>query len=280
MIRVARGTGAILWSRIFRSPPPAETPTAPTGLDITITDSTGAALPDPDLDDTTDVGSVGVQLTTAHTAELDTLTLSLTGTVAGQTVRWYDQIDVVERHLVTVSELRDEPNIGTDSNIPYRLLEEVRNEREAWIEQWCGIPFVPRYSQVSCRGNGRTRLYLPARGLIALRTLTINDVSIDTSLVTVDRGYLEYDGGFPAQHRVVAGIEHGLTDAPSHVARQLKNAIAYDVLRRGSHSPTDALREISPEGGTLIYSYPGPGKPMGVPAFDAILNDYWQAQIG
>lgn len=222
-----------------------------------------------------------VPLTAAtHLDELDQLTVTIT---SGDEVQVID-VDVIGSNWVSVASLRKEPKLGDVTAFPDALLREVRDEWESWIEELCNLRMTPGYSVEYHTGRDDKYVVLDAYEVSAIRSVLIAGVEVDPSTYTLTRiGTVTYTGTLRWGETVEVHFEHGLTRPPGKLVREVRKAIARELLRRGAQTPNDVISETSTQGGPVIrYSTPDPraGRWTGIMSLDPIITELRRHDIG
>lgn len=269
-MRVAKGSTVTITSEPFDAAP--DTPTC------TVVRADGTEItPAPEC--TAEDDMVLVPLTAAtHLDELDQLTVTITSGNEVQVI----EVDVIGSNWVSIASLRKEPKLGDVTAFPDALLREVRDEWESWIEELCNLRMTPGYGVEKHWGRRRRWLSLDANEVTAIRSVTVDDVAVTGAILGPD-DRVEYAPGFGATNRVEVHFEHGLTRPPGKLVREVRKAIARELLRRGAQTPNDVISETSTQGGPVIrYSTPDPraGRWTGIMSLDPIITELRRDDIG
>lgn len=268
-MRAVVGSDALVRFPLFTTD--AEVPTTPTGLTVTVVTSDGTELADPDVDTST-TGRVVATLTAAdHLDQLDTLTVTAAGTIGGLAVRQVATVDVVSRPYLTLSELRDVPDLSNTSTFPRALLEAIRDEHEAQIEDYVDRAFVPRFRRETIRASRPGEVVVTSTPVRAVRSITVDGTAVTAADATVRHGLVIEHDRIVAGYDVVVGYEHGDDAPPPRLVRELAGLIRRDALAWQAKAPRDALSETY-EGVTTRFSIASPDRPTAIPSLDGLLN--------
>jgi hypothetical protein len=228
-----------------------------------------------------DVGVYTAALTTTHTASLDRLKLTWTGTAGSQVQVYVQEVEVVGAHYAGIPEIRGRRDLDNTVRFP---LEEIRRVRDAWadrIEEAMRVAFVPRYARDVLDGDGTNRLALNHVLPHTLVSVTINGTAQSLTGYTLDpsgaiRSTSTFPCGDPANIEVV--YEHGYLACPPDVRLEYVKAVRAELLRDKTSLPSDAI-STTVDGVTVRLGTPNPelGRPTGILALDAVLmgsHDY------
>lgn len=227
-------------------------------------------------------GQYDATLTAAtHTAAIDKLTVTWTGTTTTGGLQTYVQeVDVVGGHVVTLAELRAEPNMSEPAMVPKRLLEELRDEFTTLAEDYCSRAFVRSYQRDTLPGNGTRRLVLTK-----MQPRTVTAVTVDgtaktaTDYSVTPEGFVVCENdAFPLPPadtplNCIVAYEYGPDATPPGIARAAKVWIRRRALARSAKTPSDAISETV-DGVQVRFSTPDweRGRPTGMLDVDAALN--------
>jgi hypothetical protein len=273
-VRAAKGSTITI-----RSDPFDGAPTPPTA---TVTRADGSELTAPAVD--VDGNQVTVVLTAVeHLDRLDQLTVEITADVDGAPQTQVVEVDVIGSHWVTLGALRTEPQLTNAAQFSDDLLREVRDEWESHIEHLCNLRMTPGYGVERVTGTGATSLMLATEEVTAIRAVAVDGEIVDVADCTLGpHGTLTRLAGFGRGLTVEVHLEHGLRRPPPKLVREVRKAVTRELLARGAHAPTDAIRETSPEGGvTIQYSTPDPsaGRWTGILSLDPVITEYRRAPV-
>ena len=224
-------------------------------------------------------GVYSASITTTHTAQLDRLKVTWTGTAGSLAQTYTTELEVVGAHYASVPEIRDERGLDNTTTFPLHLIRRVRDKWAQQIEDACGVSFVPRYERDVLRGDGTPYLALSHIRPLSLIAVTIDGTSQTLTDFTLhDTGLIEYEGSvFPTSStgpNVVVTYEHGFPNVPEDIKHEVLKAIRQELLRYTKDLPTDAISQAFPDGPTIRYSTPGVDRPTGILALDAVLARY------
>lgn len=224
-------------------------------------------------------GVYAASITTTHTAQLDRLKVTWTGTAGSLAQTYTTELEVVGAHYASVPEIRDERGLDNTTTFPLHLIRRVRDAWANRVEDACGVSFVPRYERDVLSGDGTCRLALSHIRPLSLIAVTIDGTSQTLTDFTLhDTGMIEFEGSsFPTSStgpNVTVTYEHGFPNVPEDVRHEVLKAIRMDLLRYSKDLPTDAISQAFPDGPTIRYSTPGPDRPTGILALDAVLARY------
>jgi hypothetical protein len=290
-MRVLVGSDNTITSPVFVGPD-GETPTATTGLPVVaVSRAVGTVLTVP-VAVSVSTGVYSTVLTAAaHTAILDRLTVTWTGTAGGRVQTYSTTVEVVGSHYVTIPELRALPGLGSSSGVATARLLEARDEFADIAEDYRGVSYVPRYHLETIKEGYAypygflrgSRTFLRHIRPRVIRTLTLAGVAV-TDLTTVAftlAGSLDWSyasatvpvsiTGIPRD--IVVGYEHGYDNPPEAVRRACRQYVRSTLLGDTSGVPRDIVYQ-SMDGMTTRYSSPdkAAGRPTGYIEVDRLLN--------
>jgi hypothetical protein len=250
------------------------TPSSPTAVAVTAAGTTLSPAPVA----TVTGDRVAVTLTAAaHTANLDRLTVTVSATVSSVPAVSVFVVDVVGSHYVTRAGLRTEANLADETRYPDPLLDDTRDAFEEYVEEYCGVAWVPSYGVERHVGNGRSTLALDHVHPTAVRRVVVDGVAQDVARFQIVGGYLlEWiDYAFDLDAPVEIHVEHGEVRPPNRLRALVAREIRADLLARSANAPTQLLSETV-EGVTVRYSTPDylAHRPTGSLHLDAALNAY------
>lgn len=277
MTRIVLGQDAKVTSPLFVNDDEAATAADSTPT-VAIVNAAGTTLTAPTVTSAGTTGRYTAALTdTAHASQLDTLTLTWTGTVGGSTRSMTQVVDVVGGRLFSVADLRAEPGLEAASTFPTSLLRDVRDECEDYAERWCSVAFNLRFTQETLYYDGAGVLR-PTFG----RGRTVRTITVDGTTGTASdwaftpAGHLyPVTGGLRSGVPIVVGYTHGWDTPPPKLVRECLRWARREVLARSARATTDVLAETL-DGQTTRYALPDPtmGRPTGVLALDPVLAEY------
>lgn len=282
-MRITRGSDFSLVSPTFvgsDSETGAATASTPT---CTVTTEAGVALASPTVTASSPAGVYTAALTGAvHTAALDCLAVVWSGTVTGAGLQVYrSTVEVVDRHWVTMPEIRAYPDLDHNSKYPQALLAEIRDEYTDLIEHEMGVSLVKRYQRDQLFGNGLAKLPLTRLRPRSLVSVTIDGVSQTLSGfdITESGEIIRLNGKFQnsadGARNVVVVYEHGYLNPETPFKRALLKCIRSEAVSRKSNVPENALSQQF-EGTVIRFSTPDRrnGRPTGILHLDPLLVNY------
>lgn len=280
-MRVLRGSDATILSPVFVAAD-GETPTdCDTDPTCTVVDHAGTALADAAVTATsTEDGAYTAQLTAAdHTANLDRLTLTWTGEVAGATQTHTAEVDVAGGFYASLPSIRQMPGLTSPSDYPTERLREVREEFERLVDDYRGMAFVPRFAYETFRGCHWFSSYmLDEMFLRSVRAITVAGVAQDVAAWQLNDYGLLYNEtaalSWSAGETATVAYEHGLDSPPPGLQRACREYVRAVLLKETSGVGRDVISQ-SFEGLVTRYSTPDPsaGRPTGWIEVDRLLND-------
>ncbi|MET8908384.1 hypothetical protein [Micromonospora sp. NPDC004551] len=263
LFRVLRASGATL-THTFRV---GETATDATGavtvavarLDGTPVQSGAATHP---------AGQTGVYTFALNpVAQLDALTVTWSGTIAGAARAEQDLVEVVGGFLFEVADLRTEHQIDP-TRYPTAVLEARRVIAEVECEDICGVAFVPRFRRVAVDSRGCRDLLLPDAEVRTVRAVSAGGTVWPLAGVTASTsGVLASTGAPWPAGRVVVEYEHGLDGPPPDLIDAVMLRAFSMLGRAGAAVPQRAITWSAAEGGTYRLALPGARK-TGIPDVD------------
>lgn len=211
-------------------------------------------------------------LTTAHTALLDRLTVTWTSTLKGTLTSY---AEAVGGFLFSIAELAARVTGFTTAQ-----LTDMRTTVETEIERACGCAFAPRYALDIINGNGGRSVMLRPF-VTSIRSATVDGTVFTAgdlaalSIGTTGSVYSASRSWTCGTGNVLVGYEHGFQDTPAGM-RQAALLLAKSWLT-GQRSPIDdrATTFASAEGGTYALAVPGRnGSHFGIPDVDVVVDRY------
>jgi hypothetical protein len=219
-------------------------------------------------------GKFTYQLTTTHTALLDSLTVEWTsnfGTVV-------THVEVAGGFLFSTADALGDTEINDPQSVTTAAeIASARTMAEQAFENVCGVAFVPRYAlETGLNGDGSYRLPLRWPHIRAFRSGTVDDTALTVgevgAVVPQSTGVYNPSGWTSGYGNVAVGYEHGYDYPPPEVSRA--------VLRLAKHYLTDwsaddrALR-LDTDAGSYVMAVPGRGgSDFGIPEVDAVAQRY------
>lgn len=261
-----------------------------------------------DVDPATDVAVVvkdgaGVQIasgTAVHEAtgvyhytvpaqtQLDVLTAVATATVAGDVVTVTQTVRLIDRRVVSLSQLRALPSLAPLDVIDFL---DVVDQAEDWVTGILNYSPVVTADRVVFRINDfAARLRVP--GIYHPRTmyaLTFDDRALDTSGFVVRGHALEYAGNYyGAPYDPVIGtygggwtpgvynayVSHGLSEVPNELLKATAMLANHIGKSAGSSLPDRAVRVITEMSEIFLSSPDGDKRLTGLPEVDGVLLRY------
>lgn len=204
-------------------------------------------------------------------ANLDTLTVDWSGSVAGATVVVRDYAEIVGGFGFGLAELRTRYNLNAAT---YRTdkLAAVRLETEQECERICGQAFVPRFARVELISNGGfTELVLPRINVRALRAISADGTAWTADQIAAvlwsDSGVLPAPDTVWARGRYMVEFEYGLDQPPEyiHTAEMLRAKTLLSQPTSGV--PARAAQFTLADGGVYRLSLPT-RESTGIPEVD------------
>lgn len=284
-MRVTRGSTVRIASPVFVASD-GETPTDCDELPtVTVTREVGDVLASPTAEPLGS-GLYSVELTAAdHTDLLDVLTVEWVGELDGRVQRWTQHVEVVGGHYASLVELRGEPGLPDAGRWPTTLLLDARDQVESYIEDYCGMSFVPRYAHDRLHGTGARSLPLSRLHPRRIRSITVNGEALnpDSCVVEAHGVVVRTDGTFPAPSDGAPNVdivyEHGLDAPPPRLREEAIREIRGRVASSRMAAPTQALWQ-QVDGVVIRYATPDAAarRPTGNMQLDAALEVY-QARV-
>lgn len=272
-MRVVAGSDVEVLSPVFVGPDGETAAALDTIPACTVTDGAGTSMPAPTVTAAT-VGTYSAALTAAvHTAQLDTLTLTWVGVLAGKTQRLAQTVEVAGGTYVALSTLRQIPALPAEK-FSAVALRTAREEFEAIAEQYLGVAFVPRAARETIIGTGQPHLVVGHPMPRAIRSLTIDGAPVDVAAVQLDEaGWLQRDEPWPLGAKIAVVYEHGFDSPPGPIVRACIEYVRAGLLQATSGVPRNTI-DVSIEGVSLRTSTADitQGRPTGWLTVDAALN--------
>jgi hypothetical protein len=159
-------------------------------------------------------------LTTTHTALLDTLTVTWTSTLKGTIT---STVEVVGGFLFSIAEFRSLGSAyANTTNYPTATVADMRTTVEQALEDACSVAFVPRYSMETVNGVYGGLLSLRWARVRSIRTVTVDDVAgTPADYVALREGmvYASSTWWTAGYGNVTVGYEHGYDSPPMRIKR-------------------------------------------------------------
>lgn len=257
-----------------------ETPEDTASLAVcAVSRANGTALTAAVVTNTAEDGVYTAAITTTHTAQLDRLQITWTGTAGSLAQVYTQELEVAGGWYVTIPEVRGTRDLSDATKYTVAEIRSRRDEFERIAEHHCGQAFVPRYHSETFRGNGRSNLILKYPNLISILSVTVDDVAQTVGDYELDEalGLVRTDGTrFPCPtgsgNNVTVEYTHGLTVCPVDVKEAcltyLRSKLTHVVAGLPNPQATEAI-----DGGRLMtFSSRGTDTPTGIPDVDDVLN--------
>lgn len=224
-------------------------------------------------------------------SQVDHLTVSWTGVLAGATVTQTDRVEIVGSFLFGLKEARDsDPSLADPVRYTTQMLADKRIEVEQECERITGQAWVPRFARVTLAGTGCDTVTLPHQAVRTVRAVTTRTVPTEAytavttlaNFVSSPTGILtRYDGGiFPAGHAsTVVEYEHGADNPPEDLKEAAMNRLRSRLNLSRSGVPDRVNSYTTPDGSTYRMSMPGP-EATGIPEVDAVYARYAAPPVG
>lgn len=219
-------------------------------------------------------GNYTVTLTAAECATLDIIKVTW---IDGATPRASTYHRIVGGFLFRTDEISSQSGL---SGVPSSDLLRARDWITDIIEHNTGAAWCPSYDvEQFTVDSSRCTHVLNMRPIRSLRSLTVDETTVDVSTVDVDEATgIISDVSFYGQ--CVASYEHGFDQPPSDL-RLAAIEGARDRILRTSSGLSDRLRSQTNDlGVTQQFSYPGPGHPTGIDSVDAAIRAHDQRLPG
>jgi hypothetical protein len=196
-------------------------------------------------------------LTTAHTALLDRLTVTWTSTLKGTLTSY---VEVVGGFLFGLSELSGKLTDSTSSYTAAQLAD-ARTYAETYLESKIGHALVPRFGTYRGDGDGTAVFRLPVTYLRSVRWVNTYSLGVATAysageLLAIEPGPgVVYGSYWPrGYYNVALGFEHG-RDFPPPEAKEAALILAEQYIVQGPID--DRATQRSSEFGSVNLSTPG-----------------------
>lgn len=218
-------------------------------------------------------------LTAAHTADLDLLTVTWTSDTLGALVTRVEVAGGYLFSLATLDALLDDP---TDYTTEQKQTARLR--AEARIERVVGAALVPRYSYETLSGDSTPYddLKVAWPYVRDIRSVTIDgEAETDLTVYTgLPHGFIHSDDGWDSgSANIVIGYEHGLDFPPPEIS-DAAALLAKHYLIKGPIDDRATALSAGPDGGTISLLTPGVrGIHFGIPEVDEVVEEA-RATIG
>lgn len=215
-------------------------------------------------------------LTPTHTASLDLLKVTWTGSTLGSLVTY---VEVVGGFLCSITEMRKLSSLDDDTKYPIADLVVARTLAETALEDACGVAFVPRYRRDMIDHRPGSRLLLLKRPRpTAVRSITRDGIAFsDAQLANIKlrpTGSLYSMTGWPIAYRSYYEVayEHGYPYPPPRVA-QAARMLAKRWLIESPYD--DRATSMTTEDGTFSLVTPGMrGAMFDLPEVNVVVAEY------
>jgi hypothetical protein len=275
MDRVLRNTAANIQATFALDGVPTD---AVGTVTVTVTRADGTVIVNAQAADKP-AGTTGVYqypLTPTHTALLDTLTATWTGTISGVAQTVQTVVEVAGGFAFSVAQARSVRPLDNATTYTTARIVEMRTLVEDALERELGYALVPRYSLdwLDYFAGGSAWGEIPLRPYTtAVRTLTIDGVAA-TGMTLRRPGTvtptLRYTTGFARWSDALVGIEHG---QPVTEAEATQAALTLAKTWLVSGPVDDRTTALATEDGTFTLSTPGRGGSIfGVPQVDSFVQ--------
>lgn len=216
-------------------------------------------------------------------ANLDSLTLDWSGTVAGSAITVRDYVEIVGDYLFDLGTARAQ--LGLDINTyPSKLLASTRTAIEQEFETICRQAFVPRFAREVLSGYDRAQLGTSNQMIRSVRACSIGGVALAgadlTGLGFEDHGVIKRPAGalWPAGYNNIAvEYEHGWDYPPHEISAAGILRMRSRLSQTTSAIPDRAVSFTVAEGGVYRLSTPSRQK-TGQPEVDGVLERYTRAR--
>lgn len=208
-------------------------------------------------------------LTTTHTANLDTLKVTWTSSLKGTLVSY---VEVVGGFLYSIAAAKAfAPALASMTTATH---VQMRTTVEQALEDACGVAFVPRYRYTTLEAWCGRGLMLDRPRPTALRSVTVDGTTQSlTSATLFPSGGVTGLTFASVSGAVVVGYEHGWPGPPERITRAALMLLKAWLVA----GPVDdrAATFSSADGGTYGLIVEGrAGSTFGIPAVDAAVQQY------
>lgn len=210
-------------------------------------------------------------------SSLDTLTVTWSGTVAGNARTWTTTAEVCGGHLFEIADLRASDVMLADSVLyPAAKVRQKRIEAEQRFENACRRAFTRRGKRVVLDGNNRPTLMLPDVDIASIYELKIDGTVVSdlSNIAVYPDGRLTYTDGTvweTGERNISVWYAYGMQDTPEPV-RGACLLLASDALipsavpRRATAQSTDI--------GDFRLTIAGRDGETGIPDVDAVIVSF------
>lgn len=214
----------------------------------------------------------------APQTELDSLTITWTGTFGGVSQTFTTFVEIVGGHIFSVAQARayGDKELNSATKYPESTIRTKRVEISELFEKECGVSFFPRFHRETLDGSGTDVLRVSKTRVSRIIALTVDGAAVtglDLSAVIVyPSGKLVRSAGWRVGNRnVVIAYEHGWTSAPGEISDAGLALARYELV---NSDVTDRAITVSNDLGTVRLSTPGAKFPTGLPIVDSTLVRY------
>jgi hypothetical protein len=250
---------------------------SPDSATVTITRDDGTVVASADATVDTGTGTVSYTLTPADVPDLDLLRVEWVATFAGEAQTFTDVVEVVGGFLFSIGQARVVKPLDNATLYPLTAITETRTLVEQALEDACGVAFVPRYGREVFDGAGLVTLLAHQPRVTALRSVTLDGISVGSTALATIRGNvlgrLYYpDTWLTGYGNYDIAYEHGYEQPPLRIT-QAALLLAKNWLVKGPID--DRTTAFSTEDGTYSLATPGMrGASFGIPEVDAAVQEY------
>jgi hypothetical protein len=210
----------------------------------------------------TGVGPYTVTVTAANNTLLDSLTVTWTATLGGQSNIYVDVVEVAGDVLFSIADALALLPTATAAQI-----SDARTYAETELEGALGYALVPRYTRETRTGRWCHALRVRNPYVRAVRSASVNGIALTSPQLTAlsfdaDGFVVGYEWGasWNTVSNVVVGYEHGL-DTPPPGAAAAALSLATDHLGGGSGSIDPRAESIITVDGTVRLRSGSPSRP-------------------
>ena len=209
-----------------------------------------------------------------HASQFDTLVVTWSATIAGQTRVEQTYVDIVGGRLISVGMLRKQGGLEDKTRYPNDLLTWGIDLVSDSFDEFTETAWQPRYRRETHDGDNTESVYV-RRGPVH----SIVDASVDASVLSLtgwvfSGSEIRSDGDIFTQtdpgQNVVLGYTYGVANPPASIVRA---AVQYatHVARSDSSTIPDRARMVQTEWGMFIMDTASEDKPTGLPEVDSVL---------
>lgn len=279
MDRILMDTAATLRVTFYAD----EAPVDATGtVTVTVTGDNGTVVvPATAAADGTGTGVYELVIDDTVTADVDKLTATWVGTIAGkqQTIR--TTYEVVGGFYFNLAELRAMDSLSDTTKYPTAKLARERTRIETLIDRAVGTSFVRRYRRHLADGRASRELQLPDSYVQGLLSVAVGGVAYEPSVLA---GLVVYSGGI-VRHAAGGYFASGYRNvdvrfaagAYSEVPEDLRDAAlmaARTHLLEARSGIPDRAMSITNEFGNINLASASANRPTGLPEVDAVILGY------